>query len=96
MLYIAQRPGDVQQAKAVGLSWLVQQAPKPVIGALEEEALHCWRFCGGYHPAHWPLYVGLHPVPDPMALIDLQGVIREAIRQRDAARAEEEHARGRR
>jgi hypothetical protein len=31
-----------------------------------------------------------------MALIDLQAVVRDAVRQRDAAKAEEEHARGRR
>jgi len=96
MLHIAQRPGDVQKAQSAGLGRLAQLAPKPVIGPLEEEALHCWRFCGGYQPGLWALYVDLHPVPDPMALIDLQAVVRDAVRQRDAAKAEEEHARGRR
>lgn len=82
--------------QAAGLGLLARQAPVARIGPAEEEALHCWRFCAGYEPSVWPLYVSLHEVPDPMALMELQAVIRDAIRERDVARVEEERVRVRR
>jgi hypothetical protein len=40
-------------------------------------AHHCWRWCGGWNPALWPLYAALHEVPDWPLLIELLEVIRD-------------------
>jgi hypothetical protein len=36
-----------------------------------------WNFCGGYQPAVWVIYVGLHSGGDWPILINLQKTIRD-------------------
>jgi len=52
----------------------------PALGAAEQQAVHCWRFCANtWAPALWPLYHALHQVDDWPLLIDLMDDIRTHV-----------------
>lgn len=41
--------------------------------------MHCWNFCGGWQPQHWPIYAALHPVHDWHQLTELMSTIRHHV-----------------
>lgn len=54
-------------------------ADVPALDPLAEQAMHCWRFCGGWAPERWPVYHTFYPVADWHALIDaMQEIQRHA------------------
>lgn len=36
-----------------------------------QRALHCWNWCGGWHPERWPVYAVFHDVSDWALLVEL-------------------------
>jgi hypothetical protein len=43
--------------------------------------LHAWRFCAGWAPERLPLYCALHPVDDPLLLLELLQRLRDLLAQ---------------
>lgn len=52
----------------------------PFLGPAEQQAAHCWRFCGNaWAPERWPIYHALHQVDDWPLLIELMQEIQANV-----------------
>jgi hypothetical protein len=62
---------------ALGVRWEDAQGPLPSLSLQAERAVHCWGWCGGWHPERWPMYAALHDVSDWAAMSELMQTIRD-------------------
>lgn len=70
----------MRQLESAGLGDLFG-APDPLRPA-GELALQCWGWCEGWHPALWPVFEALYPVPDWHHHIELMRLIRTEMNNR--------------
>jgi len=52
-------------------------APAPVLCLPALLAMHCWRWCQGWHPERWPAYDAMHTVDDWALLSELLAHLRD-------------------
>ncbi len=72
---------DRERLQAAGLHGLAAQMAPPSLSADVSTLWHAWRFCGGWVPERLPLYHALHPVDDPLLLVELMHLLRDRLSQ---------------